>query len=69
MDHNDLYVLDLKPSLKTLCMLQVNKHQLNTQVNRVLFLSLSWSVCLSLYTPLPVNKRGFALYVWGGVNI
>jgi len=31
MDHNDLYVLDLKPSLKTLCMLQVNKHQLNTQ--------------------------------------
>ncbi len=32
MDHNDLYVLDLAPSLKTLCMLQVTKNNLNTEV-------------------------------------
>lgn len=31
MDHNDLYVLDLAPSLKTLCMLQVTKNGLNTE--------------------------------------
>lgn len=31
MDHNDLYVLDLTPSLKTLCMTQINKYSLNTE--------------------------------------
>ena len=28
IDHNDLYVLDLSPSLKTLCLLSVIKHKL-----------------------------------------
>ena len=32
MDHNDLYVLDLTPSLKTLAMMVVNKHGLSTEV-------------------------------------
>jgi len=31
MDHNDLYVLDLTPSLKTLAMMVVNKHGLSTE--------------------------------------
>jgi hypothetical protein len=31
MDHNDLYVLDLNPSLKTLAMLQVKNNQLSTE--------------------------------------
>jgi N-acetylneuraminic acid mutarotase len=30
MDHNDLYVLDLNPSLKTLCLLAVIQNRLNT---------------------------------------
>jgi hypothetical protein len=33
MDHNDLFVLDLAPSLKTLAMLQVTKNGLNTDVS------------------------------------
>ena len=32
MDHNDLFVLDLAPSLKTLAILAINKHQLSTEV-------------------------------------
>ena len=32
MDHNDLYVLDLTPSLKTLAMMVVNRHGLSTEV-------------------------------------
>lgn len=31
MDHNDLYVLDLAPSLKTLAMMMVTKHKLSTE--------------------------------------
>jgi len=31
MDHNDLFVLDLAPSLKTLCLIQVEKHKLNIE--------------------------------------
>ena len=33
MDHNDLYVLDLSPSLKTLAMLEVKNKNLSTKVN------------------------------------
>jgi len=31
MDHNDLYVLDLAPSLKTLAIMNVIKHKINTE--------------------------------------
>jgi len=31
MDHNDLYVLDLAPSLKTLTIMAIKKHKLNTE--------------------------------------
>lgn len=31
MDHNDLHVLDLNPSLKTLCILQIIQYRINTQ--------------------------------------
>jgi hypothetical protein len=34
MDHNDLYVLDLAPSLKTLSMLKVTKNNLSTEVKK-----------------------------------
>ena len=36
MDHNDLYVLDLTPSLKTLAMMVVNRHGLSTEVLSIL---------------------------------
>jgi hypothetical protein len=35
MDHNDLYVLDLAPSLKTLSMLKVTKNNLSTEVKKI----------------------------------
>jgi hypothetical protein len=35
MDHNDLYVLDLAPSLKTLSMLKVTKNNLSTEVKKL----------------------------------
>ena len=31
MDHNDLYVLDLAPSLKTLAIMAIKKHKLSTE--------------------------------------
>jgi len=43
VDHDDMFVLDMEPSLKTLCMLNVLKHRLETShVPRVLQQELGW---------------------------
>ncbi|PSN31632.1 hypothetical protein C0J52_21540 [Blattella germanica] len=55
MDHNDLHVLDFKPSLRTLCLMSVIQNHLS---EGWLPVDLKWNVKHGTY--LPLTKSGMA---------